>query len=163
MPTSQIHLIESQKPLHPHLHTLETIQLWSDVQIKAHGTTQSTTFAPIMLCFATPPLSAYLSLVEINDIIHSLPTSFYHPVVSVKRFLISPHRTQPPRPWTYLACIALKTDEFGTPTSFSTTSLFPTEDVVPGALVDGIVDRYDGGHIWCRGIVGFPCHGLVEL
>ena len=41
--------------------------------------------------------------------------------------------------------------------------IFPGTDSCPGALVDGVVDWHNGGHVGGGGVVAFALHGGVEL
>ena len=82
--------------------------------------------------------------------------------MSIKRPLISPHTTQPPRPRTELTRVALKRDEFRAAARSGPTPALPAQDLVPGALVDGVVDGDDGGHVGGDRGVGFALHGGEE-
>lgn len=156
--------VKAKKPLHPHLNTLQTIQLRPHIQVKADRTTQRPTLLAIFLSSTTtPPVPTKLALIKVNNIVHPLPTPLHNPIVPIKWLLITPYRTQPPSSWTDLACIALETDELRSTTSFGATAFLPAQDVMPSAFVDGVVDGYYGRHVWRGWIVRLSCHCGEEL
>lgn len=79
----------------------------------------------------------------------------------IKRRLI-PHECLPPRPRRQAGTQARETRELRPTAGFGAIALFPALDLGPGPLVDGVVDRDDGGHVARLRVEGFPAHGVEE-
>lgn len=136
---------QPHQPPQPHPPPLPTIQLRPNIQIKTQPP-------------APPPI-------KINHILHPLPrTSLHHPIMPIKRRLIPPQRI-PPRLRTHPLTIPAKTPQHRSITFlilFCGEAFFPIFDLVPGALVDGVVDGHDGGHVGGVGGVVFAEHGFEK-
>lgn len=134
------------QPPHPHPPPLPTIQLGPHIQIKRQP--------------APPPP------IKINHILHPVPrtTPLHHPIMPIERRLVPP-QPQPPRPRTHAPAVPRETPQLGPAAARvgrGGEAAFPRLDLGPGALVDGVVDGHDGGHVGGGGVVVFAPHGVEE-
>ena len=136
---------QPHQPPQPHPPPLPTIQLRPNIQIKTQPP-------------APPPI-------KINHILHPPPlTPLHHPIMPIKRRFIPPQRI-PPRLRTHPLTIPAKTPQHRPITFFiflCREPFFPVFDLEPGALVDGVVDGDDGGHVGGVGGVVFAFHGFEK-
>lgn len=150
------------KPPHPHPPSFPAIQLRPNIQKEIQPSGPPT--APLTL----PPS------IEINHIFHLLalpsPAPLIHrtpldnPIMPIERPLIPPP-AQPPRPRTQLPTIATETPQPRPSTRLilpARVSELPVFDEGPGALVDGVMDGNDGGHVGGVGGVVFASEGVEE-
>lgn len=82
--------------------------------------------------------------------------------MSVERLGV-PKKTIEPSSWTSLARLSHESHQLHTTTLVATTTVLPTHDLRPRALVDRVVDGDDSLHVWCLGVVVLAVHGVVEL
>lgn len=142
-----VHISQAQKLECPHLYALPAIQLRPNIQIEIQR---------------LPLLSLILARVEVNDILDPRPAPIHDPIMPIERGGVPHPGIQPrarrhgarqagealqPRP------VALCGREVG---------LLPLLDLLPGALVDGVVDGHDGLHVLCGGVEGLAAHGFEE-
>lgn len=154
------HSTQPQKPSHPHPPPLPRIQLRPNIQVE--------------IPHPTPPP------IKINNILHLLPLPFpllnplhispptplHNPIMPIKRPLI-PQPPKPPRPRRQPSGLPPKTPQPRPPTPFiplprPPTPRFPRFDLSPSALVDGVVDGHDEGHVFRARGVGFARQGVEE-
>lgn len=144
-PTTKSRPLKPPTSQSPHPPPLPTIQLRPHIQIK----TQSTPSPPI----------------KINHILHHRPlTPLHHPIMPIKRPLIPPQPI-PPRPRTPSFAIPAKTPQaraIAGRVLLGGETTFPGFYFGPGALVDGVMDGHDSGHVGGVGGVVFALHGFEE-
>ena len=130
---------------HPRPNPLPRTQLRPHIQIKARPQAHPSTFFP---------------RVKVDDILHPLPTPINNPIVPIKGLFI-PSQPIKPSPGCQFLAVTREGDEFWA-AAVRGVGFFVGFDVVPCALVHGVVDGHDSLHIRGCGCVAFAFHRFEE-
>lgn len=134
-------LCSTNKPQHPHLHTLPTVQLGPYIQVKVY---LRALLLLLPLRCPRPPR------IKVNHILDLLPAAIDDPIVPIKGRRVAQERVEP-RARRHLGSEAREALELGpaalVPARPVQVRRLPLLDLLPGALVDGVVDGHDGAHV----------------